>query len=87
MYSGIVTNVSLQGGGPGSDCDNTIDSFNGKRFTVCMFLPMEVVTVPQKIEVVEVGSLIEIPSEHQVRQAISNLCKHQSDYPDMFSLE
>ena len=81
----VVTNVSFQGGGPGSDCDDTIDPFNGKRFTVRMFLPMEVVTVPQRIEVVEFGSLIDIPSELQVRQAISNLCKHQSDYPDMFS--
>ena len=81
----VVTNVLFQGGGPGSDSDNTIDPFNGKRFTVRMFLPMEVVTVPQRIEVVEFGSLIDIPSELQVRQAISDLYKQQSDYPDMFS--
>ena len=50
-----------------------------------MFLPMEVVTMPQRIKVVEFGSLIEIPCELQVRQAISNLRKQQSDYPDKFS--
>ena len=80
----VVTSVSLQGGGPGSECDDTTDPFNGKRFTVRM-LPMEVVTMPQRIKVVEFGSLIEIPCELQVRQAISNLHKQQSDYPDKFS--
>ena len=96
----LVTSVSLQGGGPGSECDDTtdpsnrkrftvrmflpIDPFNGKRFTVRMFLPMEVVTMPQRIKVVEFGSLIEIPYELQVHQAISNLRKQQGDYPDKF---
>ena len=58
----VVTSVSLQGGGPGSECDDTTNPFNGKRFTVRM-LPMEVVTMPQRIKV---GSLIEIPCELQV---------------------
>ena len=42
---------------------------------MCMFLPMEVITIPERIKVVEVGSLIEIPSQLQVCQAISMLCK------------
>ena len=49
------------------------DPFNGKRFTVCMFLPMEIVTFSQRVKVVEVSKLVEIPSEVQVRQAISRL--------------
>ena len=52
---------------------------------MCMFLPMEVVTVLEKIEVVEVGSLTTIPSEPQVRQAISMLYKKQEEFPDRFS--
>ena len=39
----------------------------------------------QRVEVVELNSLIEIPSEVQVHQAISNLYKQKSDYPDKFS--
>ena len=42
---------------------------------MCMFLPMEIVTFSEKVKVVEVGSLVEIPSEIQVRQAISELYK------------
>ena len=72
---------SLQGGGPGSDGEDVADPFNG-RFTVCMFLPMEVITVSEKRNVVEVSSLTEIPSELQVRQAISKLHK---EHPDKFS--
>ena len=64
---------------------DTTDPFNGKRFTVCMFLPMEVVSMLQRIKVIEFGTLIEIPCELQVRQAISNLRKKQSNYPDKFS--
>ena len=52
---------------------------------MCMFLPMEVITIPERIKVVEVGSLIEIPSQFQVRQAISMLCKKQEEHPDKFS--
>ena len=52
---------------------------------MCMFLPMEVITIPERIKVVEVGSLIEIPSQLQVRQAISMLCKKQEEHPDKFS--
>ena len=52
---------------------------------MCMFLPMEVVTVSEKMEVVEVGSLTTIPSEPQVRQAISMLYKKQEEFPDKFS--
>ena len=58
--------------------------FNGNRFTVCMFLPMEIVTFSEKVKVVEVGSLVEIPSEIQVRQAISELYK-KKEHPDTFS--
>ena len=52
------------------------DPFNGKRFTMYMFLPMEVVTLSQRIKVVEVCSVTEISSEHQskyVRQSVSCL--------------
>ena len=79
----VATHNLLQGGGPHSDCD---DEFCRQRFTVCTcILPMEVVTVAQRVEVVELNSLIEIPSEVQVRQAISNLYKQKSDCPDKFS--
>ena len=72
----VVTCVSLlQGGGPESDDEDMADPFNGKRFTVCMFLPMETVTFSERVKVVEVGNLVEIPSEIQVRQAISKLYK------------
>ena len=59
----VVTCVSLQGGGPESDDEDVADPFNGKRFTVCMFLPMEIVTLSERVEVVEVSKLVEIPSE------------------------
>ena len=64
---------SLQGGGPGSDGEDVTDPFNG-RFTVCMFLflPMEVITVSEKTNVVEVSSLTEFPpSFRYVRQSVS----------------
>ena len=44
-----------------------------------------VVAVPERIKVIEVGSLIEILSQLQVRQAISMLCKKQEEHPDKFS--
>ena len=47
----VVTCVSLQGGGPESDGEDKADSFNGKRFTVCMFLPMEIVTFSERVKV------------------------------------
>ena len=44
--------------------------FNGRRLTACMFLPMEVITDSEKINV---NSLTEIPSELQVpRQSDKN---------------
>ena len=52
---------------------------------MCEFLPMEVITVSQRISVVEFCSLIEIPSESQVRHAISSLCKQEGNFPDKFS--
>ena len=82
----VVTCVSLlQGGGPESDDEDMADPFNGKRFTVCMFLPMETVTFSERVKVVEVGNLVEIPSEIQVRQAISKLYKKKEEDPDKFS--
>ena len=84
MYT-ISHLCSLQGGGPGSDGEDIADPFNGRRFSVCMFFPMEVITVTEKINIVEVSSLTEIPCEHQVRQAISKLCKKHEEHPDKFS--
>ena len=52
---------------------------------MCMFLPMEIVTFSEKVKVVEVGSLVEIPSEIQIRQAISELYKKKEEHPDTFS--
>ena len=37
------------------------------------------------IEVVGIGNLVEIPSETQVRPAISKLYKIQKEFPDKFS--
>ena len=50
-----------------------------------MFLPMEIVTFLERVKVVEVGNLVEIPSEIQVRQAISKLYKKREEDPDKFS--
>ena len=47
-----------------------------------MFLPMEIVTFSERVQVVEVGNLVEIPSEIHVRQAISKLHKNKEEYPD-----
>ena len=75
---------SLQGGGPGSNDEEMADPFNGVRYTVCMALPMEVVTLTEIGKVVEVGSLAKIPSDAQVRRAISNLYKEKEKHPDKF---
>ena len=50
-----------------------------------MFFPMEVITVSERMTVVEVNSLNEIPSELQVRQAISKLYKKEEEFPYTFS--
>ena len=60
----------MQGGGKGKL--NTIAS---NQPTVYMFLPMEVISSPQQIPVVQVNDLTTIPSAQQVRHAISNLYK------------
>ena len=44
---------------------------------MCMFLPMEAVTFSERVKIVEVGNLVEIPSEIQVHQAISKLYKNR----------
>ena len=53
---------------------------------MCMFLPMEIVSFSERVKIVEVGNLVEIPSEIQVRihQAISKLYKKREDL-DKFS--
>ena len=81
----VVTCGSLQGGGPESDDEDTANPFNRKRFTVCMFLPMEIVTFSERVKIVEVGNLVEIPSEIQVHQAISKLYKNKEEHPDKFA--
>ena len=50
-----------------------------------MFLPVEVISSPQQIPVVQVNDLTMIPSAQQVRQAISNLYKKQEAASDQFS--
>ena len=60
----------MQGGG--KDKLNTVTS---NQPTVYMFLPMEVISSPQQIPVVQVDDLTMIPSAQQVRQAISSLYK------------
>ena len=70
------------GRGPEPDDEDIADPINGKRFTVCMFLPMEIVTFSERVQVVEVGNLVEIQSEIHVCQAISKLHKNKEEYPD-----
>ena len=70
---------------PDSDDEDIADPFKGKRFSVCTFLQMEVITVSKSVDVVQVDSLIKIPSELQVRQAISKLHEKQEEFPDKFS--
>ena len=81
----VVTCGSFQGGGPEPDEEDIADPFNGKRFTVCMFLPIEIVTFSERVQVVEVGNLVEIPSEIHVCQAISKLYKNKEGHPDKFA--
>ena len=73
------------GRGPEPDDGDIADPFNGKRFTVCMFLPMEIVTFSERVRVVEVGNLVEIPSEIHVHHAISKLYKNKEEHPDKFA--
>ena len=50
------------------------------RFTVRMLHPIEVITVSKRMAIVDVGSLAEIPTELQVRQAISELYKKKRNF-------
>ena len=50
-----------------------------------MFCPMDTVSLSERVEVVDVGKLVEIPSEIQVRQAISKLYKQTEEHSDKFS--
>ena len=81
-YVLVVTCVTFQGGGPGSDDEGMADPLNGKRFAVCMFLPMEIISLSERVKVVDVGKLVEIPSEIQICQAISKLYKQKEEHPD-----
>ena len=81
----VVICGSLQGGGPEPDDEDIADPFNRKRFTVCMFLPMEIVTFSERVKIIEVGNLVEIPSEIQVRQAISKRYKNKEERSDKFA--
>ena len=73
----------MQGGG--TNQENQISKDAEKKITVCMHFPMEVVSVSEKLHTVELGSLTMIPSESQVRQAISMLCKGQDDINNKFT--
>ena len=48
-----------------------------RRFTVCMFYPMETFSVTEQVDTVAISKLTDIPSEVQVRQAISSLYKNK----------
>ena len=54
--------ATFQGGGSGSDDKDMANPFNRKRFTVCIFLSMEIVSLSERVMVVDVGKLVEIPS-------------------------
>ena len=56
------------------------DPFNKKKFTVRMLHPIEVITVSKRMAIVDVGSLVEIPTELQVRQAVSELYKKERNF-------
>lgn len=73
-----------QGGGPGSDENDTTDPFN-RSYTVCTVLPMEVITITERADTVNVSTLTEIPSQSQVRGAISKLHKKQEEFPDKYT--
>lgn len=49
-----------------------------------MYFPMEIVAVANMLDTVEMCSLAMIPSEAQVGQAISMLCKQQEREPNNF---
>ena len=53
------------------------DPFRKKKFTVRMLHP--------NMAIVDVGSLAEIPTELQVRQAISELYKKREEFSDKYS--
>ena len=46
---------------------------------------MDIVSLSERIEVVDIGKLVEIPSEIQVRRAISKLYKQTEERSDRFS--
>lgn len=70
----ITPNPDLYYRCAGSECNNTIiDLFSEQTGLVSLFLPMDVVIVPQGVEVFEFGSVIKIPSQLQVCQAISKV--------------
>ena len=66
--------------GSGDETKDNTDQFNGMRFTVCMFLPMEVITVTKPVDTVAISSLTDIPSEIQVRPIISSLYKNKRSF-------
>ena len=47
---------------------------------------MEIVTFSERVNIVEVGMLVEIPSEIQICQAISKLYKNKEEHPDKFCI-
>ena len=46
---------------------------------------MEVITVTERPDVVELSRLTEIPSEFQVHQAMSKLQKKREEFPNKFT--
>ena len=60
------------------------DPSRKKKFNVRILHPTEVITVSKRMAIVDVESLAEIPTELQVRQAISELYKKE-EFSDKYS--
>ena len=51
----------------------------------CSFRWKLLYSLSERVKAVDVGKLVEIPSEIEVRQAVSNLYKQKEEHPDTFS--
>ena len=52
-----------------------------------MFVPMEVIIVTERIDVVECSRLTKIPSEFQAHQDMSKLQKKREEFPYVYLYE
>ena len=74
--------MNVQGGGSNSEDD--VNSDEEKKIAVCKHLHMDIVTATEVMDTVEMCSLSVIPSEPQICQAISMLCREQEINPNKF---